>query len=100
MSGGSEVGRRTRGVTPGGLDPRGAEEEGLVGPAIATPVVAGDSSLLVNDRDQDVEADGRNGLLLWRVPCLARGQGGGNQRRQRNCVTPSGLYKLGTIEFS
>ena len=35
----------------GGLDPRGAEEKGLAGPAIAAPVVAGDSYLLVNDRD-------------------------------------------------
>ena len=100
MSGGSEVGCRTRGVTPGGLDPRGAEEKGLAGPTIAALMVAGDFSLLVNDRDQDMEADGHSGLFLWRVPCLARGQGGDNQWRQRNCDTSPGLYKLGTIEFS
>ncbi len=81
----------------GGLDPRGAEEEGLAGPAIAAPVVAGDSYLLVNDRDQDMEAYDHSGRLLWRVPCLARGQGRDNQWRQRNSDTPPGLYKLGAI---
>jgi hypothetical protein len=82
----------------GGLDPRGAEEEGLAGPAIAAPVVPGDSYLLVNDRDQDMEAYDHSGRLLWRVPCLARGQGRDNQWRQRNSDTPPGLYKLGAID--
>ena len=81
----------------GGLDSRGAEEEGLAGPAIAAAVVAGDSYLLVNDRDQDMEAYDHSGRLLWRVPCLARGQGRDNQWRQRNSDTPPGLYKLGAI---
>ena len=59
----------------GGLDPRGIEEEGLIGPKIAAPVKPGDSYLLVNDRDQDMEAYDHSGRLLWKVQCLARGQG-------------------------
>jgi hypothetical protein len=82
----------------GGLDPRGAEEEGLAGPAIAAPVVAaGDSYLLVNDRDQDMEAYDHSSRLLWQVPCLAGGQVRDNQWCQRNSDTPPGLYKLGAI---
>ena len=60
-------------------------------------MVAGDSYLLGNDRDQDMEAYDHSGRLLWRVPCLARGQGRDNHWRQRNSDTPLGLYKLGTI---
>jgi hypothetical protein len=51
----------------------------------------------VNDRDQDMEANDHSGRLLWRVPCLARGQGRDNQWRERNSDTPPGLYKLGAI---
>jgi hypothetical protein len=81
----------------GGLDPRGTEEEGLAGPSIAAPVMPGDSYLPVNVRDQDMEAYDHCGRLLWRVPCLARGQGRDNQWRERNSDTPPGLYKLGAI---
>ncbi len=81
----------------GGLDPRGAEEEVLAWPAIAAPVLAGDSYQLVNDRDQDMEAYGHRGRLLWRLPCLARGEGRDNQWRERNSDTPPGLYELGAI---
>jgi L,D-transpeptidase catalytic domain len=80
-----------------GLDPRGSEEKGLTGPRMAAPVKPGDSYLLVNDRDQDMEAYDHSGNLLWRIPCLARGQGRDNQWRQRNTDTPPGLYKIGQI---
>ena len=81
----------------GGLDPRGSEEAGLVGPKIAAPVKAGDSYLLVNDRDQDMEAFDHSGRLLWKVQCLARGQGADNDWTHTSTDTPPGLYKLGQL---
>jgi GH24 family phage-related lysozyme (muramidase) len=81
----------------GGLDPRGTEESGMVGPAKKAPVKPGDSYLLVNDRDQQVEAYDHTGKLLWKAPCLARGQGADNDWRTRNSDTPPGLYKIGQI---
>ena len=81
----------------GGLDPRGTEESGMVGPAKKAPVKPGDSYLLVNDRDQQIEAYDHTGKLLWKAPCLARGQGADNDWRTRNSDTPPGLYKIGQI---
>lgn len=81
----------------GGLDPRGSEEAGMVGPKIAAPVKPGDSYLLVNDRDQDMEAFDHTGAFLWRVPCLARGQGADNVWNKNSSDTPPGLYKLGQL---
>jgi hypothetical protein len=81
----------------GGLNPCGSEEAGMVGPAIKAPVKTGDSYLLVNDRDQDIEAYDHTGQLLWKAPCLARGQGADNDWRTRNSDTPPGLYKIGDI---
>ena len=78
------------------LDPRGSEEAGMVGPRIPAPVKPGDSYLLVNDRDGDIEAYDHSGNFLWRVPCLARGVGGADWRR-RNSDTPPGLYRIGQI---
>jgi hypothetical protein len=79
------------------LDPRGREEAGLIGPLIPAPVKAGDSYLLVNDRDQDMEAYDHSGKFLWKVPCLARGQGADTEWRHTGTDTPPGLYKLGTV---
>lgn len=83
-------------VTLDGLDPRGAEESGMVGPKRPAPVKPGDSYLLVNDRDQDMEAYDHTGKFLWRINCLARGVGGPGWRN-RNGDTPPGLYKIGAI---
>ena len=81
----------------GGLDPRGSEEDGLAGPRMKAPVKPGDSYLLVNDRDQDMEAYDHTGKLLWKIPCLARGQGPDSEWRKRNTDTPPGLYKIGKV---
>lgn len=81
----------------GGLDPRGSEEAGMVGPTIKAPVKPGDSYLLVNDRDEDMEAYDHTGKLLWKIPCLARGQGPDNEWRRRHTDTPPGLYRVGQI---
>lgn len=80
---------------PAGLDPRGKEEEGLIGPKIAAPVKPGDSYLLVNDRDRDMEAYDHEGNLLWKIPCLASGQHSDWKRTGGD--TPPGLYKIGQI---
>jgi hypothetical protein len=83
-------------LTPS-LDPRGSEEAGMAGPLIKAPVKPGDSYLLVNDRDQDIEAYDHAGKLLWKCPALARGQGPDNDWRTRNSDTPPGLYRIGEI---
>jgi hypothetical protein len=79
------------------FDPRGSEEAGMVGPKIKAPMGPRDTYLLINDRDQDAEAYDRTGKLLWKVPCLARGQGRDNEWRQRRSDTPPGLYILGQV---
>ncbi|MCT0230949.1 L,D-transpeptidase [Synechococcus sp. CS-1324] len=84
-------------ASSGGLDPRGSEEAGLIGPKIKAPVKAGDSYLLVNDRDEDLEAFDHTGTFLWKVPCLARGQGADNDWKHTSTDTPPGLYKLGQL---
>jgi hypothetical protein len=79
------------------LDPRGSEEAGMAGPGIKAPVKVGDTYLLVNDRDQDMEAYDHSGQFLWKIPCLARGQGADTDWSHTNTDTPPGLYKLGTL---
>jgi hypothetical protein len=81
----------------GGLDPRGSEEDGLIGPKRKAPVEPGDSYLLVNDRDQDMEAYDHSGAFLWKVSCLARGQGADNDWTHTSTDTPPGLYRLGQL---
>ncbi|WP_233130148.1 L,D-transpeptidase [Synechococcus sp. 1G10] len=81
----------------GGLDPRGSEEAGMVGPKLAAPVKPGDSYLLVNDRDEDLEAFDHTGTFLWKVPCLARGQGADNDWKHNSTDTPPVLYRLGQL---
>jgi predicted chitinase len=80
---------------PAGLDPRGTDEQGLVGPRIAAPVKPGDSYLLVNDRDKDMEAYDNMGKLLWKIPCLCSGQT--SDWTKNSGDTPPGLYKIGQI---
>jgi hypothetical protein len=81
----------------GGLDPRGSEETGLIGPKIPAPVKPGYSYLLVNDRDKEMQAFDHTGKLLWRVPALARGQGADNVWTRQEADTPPGFYKLGNL---
>ena len=87
----------TPAVPSGGLDPRGSEEAGMAGPQMAAPAQPGDSYLLVNDRDQDMEAYDHSGQFLWKIPCLARGQGADTDRTHTSTDTPPGLYKLGQL---
>ena len=81
----------------GGLDPRGSEEAGMAGPQRPAPVQPGDSYLLVNDRDEDMEAYDHTGQLLWTIPCLARGQGADTDWTGNSTDTPPGLYRLGQL---
>ena len=69
----------------------------MAGPSLKAPVKIGDSYLLVNDRDQDMEAYDHSGRLLWKVPALARGQGADSEWRHTGTDTPPGLYKLGVV---
>lgn len=94
----------TRAIPPGAqqsvnrvsdLDPRGKEEKGLIGPKKPAPVKPGDSYLLVNNRDKDMEAYDHTGKVLWRIPCLASGQHSGWNKVGGD--TPPGLYKIGQI---
>jgi hypothetical protein len=81
----------------GGLDFRGSEEAGMAGPQKPAPVKPGDSYLLVNDRDEDMEAYDHSGQFLWKLPCLARGQGADTDWSHTNTDTPPGLYRLGQL---
>lgn len=81
----------------GGLDPRSSEEADMAGPQKSAPVKPGDSYLLVNDRDEDMEAYDHTGQFLWKIPCLARGQGADTDWIHTNTDTPPGLYKLGQL---
>ena len=83
--------------TLNGLDPRGAEEKGMIGPQMRAPVKPGDTYLLVNDRDEDMEAYDHEGKFLWKIPCLARGLGGDREYQYKETDTPPGLYKIGEI---
>ncbi len=80
-----------------GLDPRGSEEAGMAGPQMTAPVKPGDSYLLVNDRDEDMEAYDHTGAFLWKIPALARGQGADTDWSHTGTDTPPGLYRLGTL---
>jgi hypothetical protein len=80
-----------------GLNPRGSEEVGMVGPNKPAPIQPGDSYLLVNDWDQDMEAYDHTGKILWKVPCLARGQGADTDWSNTNTDTLPVLYKLGKL---
>jgi hypothetical protein len=84
-------------VPSGGLDPRGSEEAGMAGPKKPAPVQPGDTYLLVNDRDEDMEAYDHSGQLLWKAPCLARGQGADTDWSHNSTDTPPGLYRLGQL---
>jgi hypothetical protein len=57
----------------------------------------GDSHLIVNDIAESMKAFSFEGLLLWEVPCLARGQYSDFEFKIQRSDTPPGLYKLGTI---
>jgi hypothetical protein len=79
------------------FNPAGSEEQGMFGPKKHPTMRANDTYLLVNDRDEDMEAFDYQKKLLWRVPCLARGQGGEREWKTTNTDTPPGLYKLGQL---
>jgi hypothetical protein len=81
----------------GGLDPRGSEEAGMAGPQKPAPVQPGDTYLLVNDRDEDMEAYDHTGAFFWKIPCLARGQGADTDWTRTSTDTPPGLYRLGQL---
>jgi hypothetical protein len=50
-------------------------------------------------RAVSLEAYGHSGKFLWKLPCLARGQGADTDWNHTNTDTPPGpgLYKLGQL---
>jgi len=57
----------------------------------------GDHHLVVNDAVETMKAFSFEGKLLWKIPCLARGQYSDFEWRIRNSDTPVGLYKIGRL---
>jgi len=57
----------------------------------------GDSHPIVNDRGETLTAFDFNGVKLFTIPCLARGQGADNEWQSPNTDTPPGLYQVGTV---
>jgi hypothetical protein len=72
----------------------------LVGPT-KTPhqfgFKSGDSHLLVNDKTETLRAFDFEGVNLFTIHCLARGQGADNEWKSPNTDTPPGLYQVGTV---
>ncbi len=61
------------------------------------PLNPGDSYLLVNDWDEDMETYDHSGRIRWKVPCRTRGQGADTDWSHANTATPPGLDKLGQL---
>jgi hypothetical protein len=57
----------------------------------------GDSHVIVNDITESATAFDFDGKQLWRIPCLARGQGSDYEYRNRNTDTPPGIYRIGQV---
>ena len=57
----------------------------------------GDFHLIVNDINETLKAYSSDGKELFRIPCLARGQGLDTDWHTRGSDTPPGLYKLGRL---
>jgi GH24 family phage-related lysozyme (muramidase) len=70
---------------------------GMVGPKKRPDLRPGDHHLIVNDVDETCTAYSHDGRQLWRVPCLARGQGKEAEWEQTGSDTPPGLYLCGKV---
>lgn len=68
-----------------------------VGPKKRPNLKTGDHHLIANDINQTLTAYTYKGELLWRIPCLCRGQGAEAEWGRNGEDTPPGLYKLGVI---
>lgn len=80
--------------------PRALAVPGLVGPKahpLAHGFRAGDTHILVNDREQEATAFSFTGARIWKLPALARGQGSDREWALRHTDTPPGLYLSGAV---
>jgi hypothetical protein len=69
----------------------------MVGPKKRPDIRPGDHHLIVNDVNETCTAYSHDGRQLWRVPCLARGQGKEAEWEQTGSDTPPGLYLCGKV---
>lgn len=69
----------------------------MVGPKKRPDINPGDHHLIANDISETLTAYASNGVMLWRIPCLCRGQGGEAEWKRTGEDTPPGLYKLGKV---
>jgi GH24 family phage-related lysozyme (muramidase) len=97
----AEYGLRRRREAEGDLWKKPATAAtGLVGPTKkpqAFGFKAGDSHLVVNDASETLTAWTFQGIKLFTIPALARGQGNDNEWQSPNTDTPPGLYKVGSV---
>lgn len=56
-----------------------------------------DSHLVVNDQSETLTAFDFHGNKLFRIPALARGQGGDRVYWENSTDTPPGLYRIGQV---
>lgn len=70
---------------------------GMVGPRIRPTLRPGDHHLIANDVNETLTAWTHDGRRLWRIPCLARGQGREAEWNRTGTDTPPGLYRVGTV---
>lgn len=84
---------------PGGPAPEGPPTwpPGMVGPKIRPALKPGDHHLIANDVNETLTAWTHDGRRLWRIPCLARGQGREAEWNRPGTDTPPGLYRVGKV---
>lgn len=70
---------------------------GMVGPRMRPPLKQGDHHVIVNDVDETATCWTHDGRRLWRIPCLARGQGREAEWHTTGSDTPPGLYRCGKV---
>lgn len=70
---------------------------GMVGPKMRPRFKAGDHHLIANDINQTITAYNSNGVKLWTVPALCRGQGLEAEWGRTGEDTPPGLYKINKL---
>ena len=94
-----EAGLRRRRQAEGELfaKPASLQAPRMVGPKKRPDLVPGDHHLIANDVNQTITAFTHDGLRLWQVPCLCRGQGGETEWNTTGSDTPPGLYLVGTV---
>ena len=89
--------RRAEGALFAGQASAPAVAGRMVGPGKRPDLKPGDHHLIANDVNQTITAYTHDGVKVWQVPCLCRGQGGESEWNTTGSDTPPGLYLVGKV---